>query len=91
MFTLNRTLSVDQTNDDSKAKDNYLSQKRQELTSLHAQGDISSELLSEISLAINQYIQFNCAQTRQGFERGLTTLITNLLHNTERLENRIEL
>lgn len=91
MFTLGRTWSVAHNDDDSKAKATYLSQKRQEINNLYTEGQISEALLSEINLAINQYIQFNGAQTRQGFERGLTTLITNrLLHGTSLSENRVE-
>lgn len=82
---LDRTLSTQNRNvDDDIAKENFLALKRKEIAVMMTEGHLSEENGHALLLAINNYIQFNANQTKQGFERGLTNLIAIQLNDPSR-------
>lgn len=82
MFRIGRTLSTaDRTNDDAIAKEQFLTNKRNEITNMLNNGTLSEAQADIMGTAINHYVQFNGGNTKRGFELGLTELIENQLRD----------
>lgn len=86
-----RTLSTaDRSRDDEVAKEYFLTNERKKIETKLTKGELTEEQAEIIFKAIDEYVQRKAGQTRQGFQRGLTALIENLLVDIMQTENEQE-
>ena len=75
-----RTLSTEnRKEDDAVAKELFLTNERKKIENKTTNGELTEGQADIVFKAIDEYVQWQGGQTRQGFQRGLTVLIENLL------------